>query len=266
MSSVVFVDTKNTLDTILESILNKQGGMYLRFGDGDYKLAMGQDDMLAKSTNSLQKWMIRAMQLDDKSIMLCLPHHCKELNTLEKGMCGGNHEYIFDVHVTHFLNILKHLRQGNLPNKLYTNVALSYNSYHNPARVIEVHRALQKNCIVFWGNSSYPDDFIKKLFGSDTFRINTPVRDSFFKHDEVFAEFDTLYKTNLATKEYFIIVMAAGCAGRAFSAELYDTYYVQKQNFFVFDYGSLIDYLSGYKSRAYMDIEPPNSEYILSNM
>ena len=66
--------------------------------------------------------------------------------------------------------------------------------------------------------------------------------------------------------EYYIIIMASGCASRAFASVIYNNYFINNSNFFLFDYGSLLDYLYGLNTRAYMNLMPPKKNYILDNI
>ena len=261
---IEFVSTSSTLEHILMCFRNKKEGMYLRFGDGDFVLATGGNDMLARNTDRLQFWINEAMKIEDNSIMTCVPHHCDALHTLEKGMFPGNHEYSLEM-VNKFLSILKK-NKHNIPTRIYTNIALSYAAKHNPTKVVQIHKELHKHNIIFIGNNTYSHEFLRNLFGKNVDTIYTNPRDAFLNHDAVFDQFDTIYRKKYEALDYFIIVMAAGCAGRAFSGELYWKYYNKRRNFFVFDYGSLLDFFSGHTSREYMKLDPPESIYITKSL
>ena len=264
MEHCTLVSTTDTVKKLITMISNKCTGFYLRFGDGDFNIVEGKHDMLAVPTINFQHWMIETMKISDDSVMTCIPHHCTKLNTLEIGMFLGNHEYGFES-VQKFINTLTKIR-NKIPNILYTNVALSYCSSHDPDLVVKLHKEIKKHQVVYIGNNIYSNEFIKKLFGSTVDRINTSSRDSYLEHDIILDQFDKLYHEKYEINNFFIIIMAAGCGGRAFSGELYYKYYQKKQNFFILDYGSLLDFLWGYNSRAYMDLDPPNTEYIMNSI
>jgi hypothetical protein len=258
--STQLISTKDTMRKMIDMIYQKQGGIYLRYGDGDFNILSGQNDMLAVCTPNFQYWIRKGMQLSSPSVLTCIPHHCPELGTLESGMFGGNHEYPFYM-VQEYINKLSTLQNG-IPRVLYTNIALSFCAVHTPDMIIELHKELKQNQIVFIGNQNYSNEYLTTLFGSSLQRIHTPARDSYMEHDRIFSEFDTLYQQTHRTFDFFVIIMAAGCGGRAFTAELYTKYPLL--NFFILDYGSLLDYMWGEKSRAYMELDPPNIEYILN--
>jgi hypothetical protein len=258
-----YINCLDTIKTVLHFIKNEQGGMYLRFGDGDFNLAENKYDLLARPNVVLREKMLESMSIRDNRIKICIPHHCKDLNTLEDGMYPGNHEYPYD-YIVHYLNILKS-KKKSLPDKIYTNVALAYCSFKNPDLVIELHKTIKNYKVLYIGNYQYSDEFLKKLFGKKFNRINTNWRDAFDQYEFVFNELDNYFK-NKISNEYFVIVIAAGCSSRAFAYDIYDKYFIKNPNFYLFDYGSLLDYLYGMNTRAYMDLMPPKKEYILENI
>jgi len=262
MDSYILVSTHETVQKIIEMIQKKQGGIYLRYGDGDFNILLGQYDMLANPTPEFQHWMRESMKISDDSVLTSIPHHCKEINTLEEGMCGGNHEC--PLHM--FQGFIKNISTFHVPTRLYSSVALCYCASHFPDTVIELHREIKMNNVLYIGNTMYSNEFLSTLFGISLDQIHVPQRDSFLEHDRVFLEFDAMYQQKYKSLDFFVIIMAAGCGGRAFSGELYSKYYQHKRNFFILDYGSLLDCLWGYQSRAYMEIDPPKTKYILSSL
>lgn len=261
----LYINCLNTINEIITFISNKKPGMYLRFGDGDFNLAENKDELLAKAEPVLQKMMINAMSIRDERVFICIPHHCKEINTLEEGMYPGNHEYPYD-YIVNFLNIIKN-KTNKLPNKIFTNVALSYCSVYHPDVVIKLHKEIQKLKVIYIGNYLYSNEFINKLFGNNVARINTNSNNAFKQINFVFTELNKLIEEQeYKSCEYYIIIVAAGCASRAFSSIIYNDIFINNPNFFLLDYGSLLDYLYGLNTRAYMDLMPPKKDYILDNI
>ncbi len=259
-----YVNCLNTITEIFNLISSKQPGMYLRFGDGDFNLAEHKDDLLAKSNENLAIMMNKSMAIRDERVMICIPHHCKQINTLEIGMYPGNHEYPYN-YIIRFLSILQN-NCGNLPNKIYTNVALSYCSVYYPDLVIKLHKEIKTQNVLYIGNYLYSDIFLKKLFGENIIRINTNSNNAFDQYENVFVELENIINNILKNNDYYIIIIAAGCASRAFASIIYDKFFIKNANFFLFDYGSLLDYFYGLNTRAYMDLMPPNKDYILNNL
>ena len=188
----------------------------------------------------------------------------KQINTLEIGMYPGNHEYPYN-YIIRFLSILQN-NCGNLPNKIYTNVALSYCSVYYPDLVIKLHKEIKTQKVLYIGNYLYSDIFLKKLFGENIIRINTNSNNAFDQYENVFVELENITNNILKKNDYYIIIIAAGCASRAFASIIYDKFFIKNENFFLFDYGSLLDYFYGLNTRAYMDLMPPNKDYILNNL
>jgi hypothetical protein len=263
MNSVEFINCEDTLKNILNNFVNKTPFFYLRFGDGDFNLAENKHDLLSRPNIKLQDLMLKSMSLRDDRVMICLPHHCKDLNTIEKGMYPGNHEYEY-YHIVRFLNILT-INKNSLPKYIYTNVALSYCATYYPDIVINLHKEFKKNNILYIGNYLYDDAFLKKLFGDNLLRINTNSNNAFDQYKLVFNEFNSIIEEKYKN-EFFIIIIAAGCASRAFAYEMYSTYFIKNPIFSLFDYGSLLDYLYGLNTRAYMEMDPPQRDYILNNI
>jgi hypothetical protein len=257
-----FIGTVDTLRACIEAIQTHRPGIYLRFGDGDFNIAKGERELLCVPSPSFSGWMNRTMHIrNEPNVMICLPHHCSAFGTLEDGMFPGNHECPERM-VSGFLQQLGMPH----PSKIYSSVALSFCSSKNPDLVVNLHNHIRKHAVVFVGNYTYTTQFLQSLFGSTLYRIDVNERDSYKDHDAVMARFNTLYCETLRDLDYFVIVMAAGCGGRAYSGELYHTYQLTKANFFVFDYGSLLDYLAGLNTRAYMDLDPPKKDYILTRL
>lgn len=263
-NSIEYVNCINTIKNIYDFINSKKSGMYLRFGDGDFNLAENMDDLLAKSNNNLKEMMLQSMSIRDKRVLICIPHHCREINTLEEGMYPGNHEYPYN-YIERFLRILKS-KTNNLPNKIYTNVALSYCSVHYPDLVIELHKLIKNYNVIYIGNYIYSDDFLKKLFGENISRIDTNSNNAFEQFNFVMTKLNKLIQEKYKNCTYYVIIIAAGCASRAFSSVIYRNFFINNPNFFLFDYGSLLDYLYGLNTRAYMDLMPPKKNYILDNI
>ena len=140
-----YISCLDTTTQIINYISNKHPGMYLRFGDGDFNLAENKNDLLAIANNELKDLMINSMSIRDDRIMICIPHHCTKINTLEIGMYPGNHEYPYD-YIIRFLSILES-KSNSLPNKIYTNIALSYCAVYYPDVVVEIHKEIKKTML-----------------------------------------------------------------------------------------------------------------------
>jgi hypothetical protein len=257
--SLTFVNSFGTIKHILEVIKNKKSGVYMRYGDGDFNIARGLDDMMAFANSRFSLKMRESFKLINDEIIVGIPHHCKILNTVESGMFPGNHEYDGRYVIEYIKNF------GESRKVFYTNVALHWCSNKYPDIVVELHKEIKTNKVLFIGNEDIKSDLLNTLFGKDISRINVPYRDAFNRFDGVMNEFKEFIDKQ-STDEYFIIIMASGCAGRVFSSEIYSNNFNSNKNFFILDYGSLLDYFAGNISRAFMKLDPPNSEYILNRI
>jgi len=263
MSKIEFINCELTINKIIVDIAESRAGIYLRFGDGDFNLAQNKDDMLAKSNMQLSRDMLNSMSIRDNRVMICIPHHAKELKTVEKLMCPGYHEYDMKF-VNHCLSVL-HFSNPLMPQKIYTNIALSYCAVETPEVVTKLHAAIKQHKVIFIGNYKYSEEFLLKLFGNNLIRIFTNDNNAYQQKNKILKELDIIMNEHIKN-EYFVIIMAAGCASRAFSGTIYKQYFISKPNFYIFDYGSLLDYLYGFVSREYLKIHPPDRNYILNNI
>jgi mannosyltransferase OCH1-like enzyme len=254
----IFHTTTETLDTMYNFIKNKKRGIYLRYGDGDFNLECGKNDMYAEYSKELNKFIKISMGMRGTDVLIGMPFHSEKYNTLEDGMCLMNHG-VPSEWIPQFISTLLKYNQEPIKD-LYSSVALCYLSNKNPSKVVEFHKLLKCQNIVFVGNKQVDDCLISTLFGNITIRIDTEEKNAFKCRETIMRQFSESYVNTLSNLDYFVIVIASGCAGRAFSAELYQTF---KGNFFIFDYGSLLDYFNGNISREYMKIAPPKSTEIL---
>lgn len=251
------------MNKIIWDIEKGRPGIYLRFGDGDFNLAENEDDMLAKSNLDLSRDMLNAMSIRDNRVMICIPHHTQEFKTVEKLMCPGYHEYTIKF-VNRCLSIIQ-FSNPLMPQRIYTNIALSYCAVETPEIVIKLHRAIKQHPVIFIGNYIYSEEFLLKLFGNNLIRVFTNDNNAYQQKDKILKELDIIMKEHIKN-QYAVIIMAAGCASRAFSGIIYKNFFVSNPNFYIFDYGSLLDYLYGFVSREYLKIHPPDREFILNNI
>lgn len=241
-----FHKTKETLLKIQEIISSKQKGAYLRFGDGDLELAHGQRDLLQYADHTLQREMQEALALNGPTVLKTLPLYCPELGGHEPGMFPGNHEAPYEWCV----NILRKAKPlwDNEFRDVYSHVALHFAASQMPDVCIDFLKFLKKsNCTVFIGNKNVPKAIRDMLFGPDCVFIPTPPTNSYAEIDRI--ENETLKVAGLSDK-YQIIVTAMGCSGRPLQKRLWN----KLNNIFLFDFGSLMDALCGWNTRAWIEL------------
>ncbi len=243
-----FHGTFETLSKIQEIIEKKEKGAYLRFGDGDINLALGQGELLQSANQRLMFEMREAFSLDHKNVLRCLPLYCKELGGWESGMFPGNHESPY----SWCLDILHKSKQlWNSPIiDVYSHAALHFSATTMPQFCINFLKFLKtNNCCLLIGNQNIPEHIRTLLFGEQCIFIPTPTHQSY-------QSIDTIEKECLAhvaimpTKTYKIIVTAMGCSGRALQKRLW----MKLDDVFLFDFGSLMDALCGWNTRAWIEL------------
>ena len=251
---VLFNSSIETLDKISEMIESNTPGGYFRFGDGDVCLATGVTELLQQANPLLSEYMQDAMRLRDDRILRTLPLHTKEWDTLEDGMFPGNHESPLDWCEELYGRFQSVVKEEDIT--LYTNVALSHIAVQNKERALEFLKQLKPKVKYIIGNKNIPSDVIETLFGKDVKFIKTPDRNSFDRFEDIYNEFvDSVGEDT----EYSVVVTSMGCSGRAIQKRIWDNY----DNFFLFDFGSLMDALCGDQSRAWIELTKFNGEEFL---
>lgn len=242
-------DPYKTLKDILEIMNKKQRGAYLRFGDGDINLLEGKAEALQTADKKLQKEMREAFSLRGETILKSLPIHSDKFG-YSPGMIPGMHK----ADNLWAENLLRKVFPYFVEEKIYSPIALHYLAVFNQGLALKFLRTLKSFNPIFVGNELVPENIILKLFGS-TKHIKTPVQNSFKKIDEI--EQGVLLELKRRDKNYEIIVLAMGCAGRVLIKRLL----ASQKNIFIFDFGSLIDALCKWHTRAWIDLANVNRNY-----
>lgn len=244
--------TQKTLDTIKSIIEKKEKGIYLRFGDGDINLANGSSELHQNVTPQFQTEMREALALNGTNVLKALPLYCKELDGWENGMFPGNHEC--DLHWA--LNILNQSKKfwGTEITDVYSHVALHFAATNYPSDCINFLKFIKKsNCSMLIGNKDIPKKIRDLLFGTESIFVPTLPSQSYIQIDAIEKEvLEKLPKND----DYKIIVTAMGCAGRVLQKRLWKNL----DNVFLFDFGSLMDALCGWNTRAWIELNNFNTE------
>lgn len=255
----VFHGTQETLECIKNIIERKESGCYLRFGDGDLNLAYGMSELCQLSNVQLQAEMRETFLLEGKQIIKTLPLHCKEYNGLEEGMFPGNHEVFFE-QAHNFLIRASSLWQNSV-NDIYSPVALAYTASHKPQACVEFLRFLKnQNCMVLIGNEQIPQTIINLLFGPHIAFIPVPTQNAYSSIDQ--ADQDAQALLSPYDFEYKVVILSMGCAGRILAKRLWK----ERKNIFIFDFGSLMDALCGWNTRAWIEATNFDRDYLLNQL
>ena len=219
--------------------------MYLRFGDGDINLGRGIGELYQGSNLELSALIGESIKLIDKNVIKALPLHNKQWNTSEEGMFGGNHESTS----SWCQNLIRCFYEigSSEETEFYSPVALAHQAVQNPEKATEFLKFIGDKVKYFIGNKNIPREVLDTVFNKDLIHIKTPERNSFDKFWEIYNEFIREVDDD---NEYSVVVTSMGCSGRAMQKKIWDSY----DNFFLFDFGSLMDSLCGWNTRAWIEL------------
>ena len=243
-----------TIKICKKLIANKEKGAYLRFGDGDVNLLNGHGDMLQPCNAKLRMEMKEAFNLQGTGIIKSLSLHSPRFG-IWPGMAPGIHAS--DDRWTE--RLLSRCYPFFIGTPIYTSVALAYLAAFNQPIAIDFLRFLKGQKPIFVGNNKIPGDLLQKLFGK-TIHIKTPEHNSYSEINRI--EQETVDCVNQLDGEYKVIVSAMGCSGRIFAKRIYN----REFNVFLFDFGSLLDALCGWNTRAWMEIAPYDVKKLLEQI
>ncbi|MCL5875290.1 MAG: hypothetical protein M1114_02350 [Candidatus Dependentiae bacterium] len=256
-ASLIFHGTEDTLKTLKTIMENKKSGCYLRFGDGDINLAYGLGELCQPfNAQNIQKEMREAFALNGPTIIKTLPLYCKEFNGLEPYMFPGNHE----VSYTQACGMVEKVRflWGGSMQDIYSPCALAYAATHLPSLAVDFLKFLRsQNCLALVANENIPAHIRELLFGHDCVFIPTPAQDVFSQINRIELDCKKLLSQH---NEYRVIVLSMGCSGRILAKRLWQTF----DNIFIFDFGSLMDALCGWNSRAWIELTQFNKDQFLA--
>lgn len=235
---------QETLRVCRELIANKTRGAYLRFGDGDVNLLHGEDELFQSSDVHLSKEMQEAFDLQGVGIMKALPLHSPRFGIwpgMEPGIHGAEDEWTE--------RLLAHCYPYFIGTPIYSAVALPYIAAFDPATAVDFLRFLKEQSPIFVGNGNVSEGIVSKLFG-ETAHIRTPDHSSYAEIDRI--EQETVDCLRQFERKFKVIVIAMGCSGRVLAKRIYQG----GSNVFLFDFGSLLDALCGWNTRAWMELAP----------
>lgn len=240
-----YYSTYETLNTILNIIEKKERGVYLRLGDGDINLGKGVSESYQSSNSTLTSLMRGAISLTGKNIIKALPLHNKVWDTLEEGMFPGNHECQVDwcENIIHSFYEISNTKET----EFYSAVALCHLATQDLDEASKFLRKIGSNVKYFIGNENIPREILETVFNKNVIHIKTPSKNSFMKFSEIYNDFTESVSDDT---DYSVVVTSMGCTGRAMQKKIWDSY----DNFFLFDFGSLMDALCGWNTRAWIEL------------
>jgi hypothetical protein len=144
---------------------------------------------------------------------------------------------------------------------IYSPVALHFLSSIYSTKAFDFLKFLKnKKPFALVGNQNIPSEIVNKLFGSECHHIKTPSENSFGEIDQVEFSLNNLYHN--IKKDYYIIITSMGCSGRVLQKRIIKNY----NNVFVFDFGSLMDALCGWNTRAWIELTKFDKDKFLNNL
>lgn len=230
-----------TLRDIQITIINKQKGAYMRFGDGDIFLMLGKDEMLQKANKKMAIEMKEAINFKAENIHKAFP-----INSRLFGYEDGMKE---DMHLVSDSEALKYLSATykfiDVKN-IYTPVALHYLATFNQNICVDFLKFLRNTNPIFVGNQNIKPELLNKLFSD--IHIKTPEANSYLEIDRIEGELRAVLDF---TKEKFsVVVIAMGCPGRILQKRILKKGY----NVYLFDFGSLLDAFNDDNTRLWIDL------------
>jgi len=227
-------------------------GAYMRFGDGDVNLMLGRDELLQTANPSLQDEMLETFSLGGAGILKCLPLHSLRFG-LWPGMKPGLHSST-DQWAE---NTLCRCSQFFIGEPIYSTVALAYLAVFDPGFTLDFLKMLRARVDLFIGNQDVPDGVLDTLFGHIP-RVTCPPSGAYVAADQVTEQ----ALSYLGDSRHHTVAIAMGCSGRVVAKRLLKS----GSNVFIFDFGSLLDALCGWNSRAWVDLAPRSALYILDEL
>lgn len=248
------IDAKNTLEEIEDCIFNEKQGVYLRFGDGDVFILKSRNDSYQTYSLSIAEEMKESFLMHGQNVFKCLAIHSERFGYSE-GMVYGSHKNYDSFALKLFKDTFKYF----VGSKIYSPVALHHIASIDPKRANVFLKILKSKTRIFVGNEITDAKLVKLLFGESTIHIKTPSKDAYSQIDRIESE---ALKILSNTTDFMVVCIAMGCSGRPFMKRLWN----KKPNVFLFDFGSLLDGISGNNSRTWLKMNNINYDILLKDL
>ena len=244
---------RSTLDVILHSIETEKAGLYLRFGDGDVFLMMNQSDMFQKNNLTLSREMEDAFSITGEGVIKCLAIHSEQFG-YDPGMYFGNHKVPDDYAITLLTRTFKYF----ISQRIYSPVALHFIASEAPNVANNFLKKLKDKTKIFVGNENICKEIRDLLFGTSVY-IRTPEVNAYNDIDRIESEVNEVLDED---DNFKVICVAMGCSGRILMSRIWTKY----KNIFIFDFGSLLDGISGNNSRTWLDVNDIDYKTLLQDL
>lgn len=244
--NIKIVTPEKTTENLTYYIKNERDGAYFRFGDGEINMIEGKGAIEQDSDASLKNEMREALELSEENIMKSLM-----LNSPRFGFKEGKH-VVSDKWAN---GLLKRSYQFFIGDKIYCHAALAYCFEY---KKIEMKHLLDeirmKDLKVFIGNKLIPKDILNLVFGENIIHIKIEPKNSYKDVDII--ENNIIDILNRNKHNFHVLIFAAGPTSNILQKRLYGRY-----NTFSIDFGSLIDAIVGWNTRAWIKTDEENNDY-----
>lgn len=252
--NIIIVSPEKTLDEIENCLLFNKKGAYLRFGDGDVFLLKNKADSFQENSFLLSMEMKETFLVKGQNVFKCLAIH-SDVFGYSEGMEFGNHKNTDAFAFNLFRDSFRYF----IGNNIYSPVALHFIATINTKRANSFLKILKSKTQIFIGNEESDLKVVSLLFGKNIAHIKTPVRNAYSEIDRI--EREALdYISKIET--FFVVCVAMGCSGRPLIKRLQN----KKLNIFLFDFGSLLDGISGNNSRTWLKMNDINYDLLLDGL
>tara|TARA_B100000902_G_scaffold13860_1_gene16843 strand:+ start:929 stop:1735 length:807 start_codon:yes stop_codon:yes gene_type:complete len=237
----------DTIEKIISIMNNREKGAYIRFGDGDLNIMFGQNDSYNVCNKFFTNEVRESICIDHDNYLKGVCLMCNKFGLLEDNMWPGNHEWDEKACIEHYNKI--YTVRGKHLTDYYCVVVFNYllTTYREKSYeyMYQIRSICLKNDVIFIGNKNVKKDIINLYFGNNYSFIECPPRNSYSAVNHI--ENSLTNKIN-QNSNYKIIIMCCGITTRCLIKRLWINNNINN-NYFILDFGSIIDALSGIISR-----------------
>lgn len=271
-----FQKSHDSCIAVMETIENRQRGVYLRMGDGDIELANGRragwQENRGKITQEMQE--VLALESDETGTVLkTFPADCRiygvedfygePVGVEAKELLSDHQDQFVKTQMKNAKNYWKNIEESTV----YSGNAFWYPACYDIPFFVEFIRGIRTfpDNTVYIGNENDDPEILKLLFdtGGDFKHIKTPPKNAYTEIDRIYSE--ALSEVQKFEKEdYNLIVIAMGCGGRPLSKRIWKN--TADKNYFILDFGSLIDAFHNRSTRGWIRKETFLRDEVMSRL
>ena len=220
--------------------------VFLRFGDGDIVNSESQVALEQEPDDELAAGLRLALSLRGFNVIKTLP-----LDSNAFGFWPGMQEgTVFQGPDSYTRSVAQKALHLFVGEPVYSTIALHYTSLYRKPDAMRFLALLKLSCPVFVGNAQTPLFVRNAIFGAGHTFIPTPPKNAWTGYRNAVWQplLARLGAEATAPRPFQVVVFAMGSPGRAIAAMLFR----ERLNTFSFDFGSLLDWLSGNVTRDWI--------------